>query len=1176
MLHVFGDYTLDTQRYELRRTGTRIKLRPKVFDLLAYLILHRNRVISRQELLDHLWPNQFVGEATLNSCIMEARQAVGDTGQTQRIIQTVHGRGYRFVAVADERVIEASDDQRQLPSAGPPPMFSSSHEPGASASDGLVPTRGLGAATAGERKQVTVLSCALANAGPLAAGQDPETVFHRMQELFAVAQRVLQHYQGTLSQRLGSGFLALFGAPLAQEDHARRAILVALELQETLRASRGGMSPPLWLCIGIHTGVMVVGQLGEQPPALSATVGEPIDLAVRLQQMAAPGHILMSAATYQFVQGEVRVEACEAINIEGRTPPLAVYQVHGLAPQPSGMAGRGGRPLSPFVGRGRELAMLQTLLAHAEAGHGQVIGVSGDPGLGKSRLLYEFRRSLRDRRVGYLEGHCVSYGSATPYLPVIDLVRQLCGITDVDLPEVRGGKLQRYFREIGMAADAGEPYVRQLLGGQDEGAPPVGLSPQMRKAQTFAILRQTILQSSQQQPLVIAVENTHWIDPTSEEYLASLVDNLAGAAILLLTTYRSGYQPPWLGKSYVTQLALPRLTSRDSLAVVQSVWPSAPHLNRLTSVIVAKAAGNPFFLEELARAALERGSRPPAMAVPETVQAVLAARIDRLLPAEKRLLQAASVIGQEVSLALLSTIAVLPEEVLQQSLRALQRSEFLYETRALPEPVYTFQHVLTQEVAYQSLLMSTRRQYHQRIARALEEQFPEVVESQPERVASHYAEADCQAQAVPYWQRAGRHALERSANREAIEHLTRGLDALKTLPDTPGRAQQELGFLTVLGLALVATQGQAHEDVGRTYVRALELCQQQGEASQRFQVLWGLLSFYVVRAELQAAWEVGERLLGLARDQHDPALLMVAHWALGQTLLFRGELVQAREHLEQAMTLYAPQQHHSVACSAGFPGDLGVFCLCFVAHTLWHLGYPDQAHTRISEALTMAQELAHPYSLALAHDYAAMLFQFRREGSMAQESADTAMALCTEQGFAYYLAWATILQGWALVVKGRGEEGLAQMHHGLTAIRDTGAALRYPYYLTLLAEAYGTVGQGEKALSMLAEALAEMHKTGERWSEAELYRLKGELFLQRSRVDAQQAEVCFQQALDIARHQQAKSLELRAAMSLARLWQCQGKRAEAYDLLAPIYGWFTEGFDTADLQEAQALLDELV
>ena len=756
----------------------------------------------------------------------------------------------------------------------------------------MVPTRGIGDATEGERKQVTVLSCALADAGTLAAGQDPETVYHRMQELFALAQRVLQHYAGTLSQRLGSGFLALFGAPLAQEDHARRAILVALELQETLRVSRGGVIPPLRMCIGIHTGLMVVGQLGEEPQALYATVGEPVDLAVRLQQMAEPGRILMSAATYQFVQGEVRVETCEAIDVEGRPTPLAVYQVHHLAQQRSGVAGRGGRLLSPFVGRERELAMLHALLAHAEGGHGQVIGISGDPGLGKSRLLYELRRSLCDRRVGYLEGHCVSYGSATPYLPSSTSRGNSVGSLNVDLPEGRSGKIQRYLREIGMAPEAGEPYVLQLLGGQDEGEPLVGLSPQMRKAQTFAILRQAILQSSQQQPLVIVVENLHWIDPTSEEYLASLVDNLAGAAILLLTTYRPGYQPPWLGKSYVTQLALPRLTSRDSLAVVQSVWPSAPHLNRLTSVIVAKAAGNPFFLEELARAARERGTHHTAMVIPDTVQAVLAARIDRLLPAEKRLLQTASVIGQEVSLPLLRAIAALPEEVLQQSLRALQHPEFLYETRAVPEPVYTFKHALTQEVAYQSLLMSTRRQYHQRIARALEEQFPEIVESQPERVASHYAEADDHAQAVPYWQRAGQRAIERSANLEAIGHLTRGLDVLKTLPDTPGRAQQELGFLTILGLALVATQGQAHGDVGRTYLRARSLCQQQGETSQLFQVLWGLLSFHVVRAELQAAWEVGEQLLGLAQRQHDPVFLMVAHWALGQTLLFRGELIR--------------------------------------------------------------------------------------------------------------------------------------------------------------------------------------------------------------------------------------------------------------------------------------------
>jgi hypothetical protein len=424
------------------------------------------------------------------------------------------------------------------------------------------------------------------------------------------------------------------------------------------------------MCIGIHTGLMVVGQFGEESQALYATVGETTDLAVHLQQRAAPGGILMSAATYQLVQEEVTVGACRAIAVEAGSTPLAVYQLHSLAQRRSGVAGRGGRLLSPFVGRERELAMLHALLAHAEGGHGQVVGISGDPGLGKSRLLYEFRHSLRERRVGYLEGHCFSYGSATLYLPIIDLVRQLCGITDADLPEARDAKVQCYLQAVRMAPEEGEPYVLQLLGGQDGGEPLAGLSPQVRKAQTFAILRQAILQSSHQQPLVIVVENMHWIDPTSEAYLASLVENLGGPS----------YQPPWLGKSYVTQLALPRLTARDSLAVVQSVLPPAPHLNQLVPVIVAKATGHPFSLEELARAALELGNHHTALVIPDTVQAVLATRIDHLLPAEKRLLQAASVIGQDVSLPLLRAIAELPEEALQQSLTYLQHAELLYDT----------------------------------------------------------------------------------------------------------------------------------------------------------------------------------------------------------------------------------------------------------------------------------------------------------------------------------------------------------------------------------------------------------------------------------------------------------------------------------------------------------------
>jgi predicted ATPase len=479
------------------------------------------------------------------------------------------------------------------------------------------------------------------------------------------------------------------------------------------------------------------------------------------------------------------------------------------------------------------------------------------------------------------------------------------------------------------------------------------------------------------------------------------------------------------------------------------------------------------------------------------------------------------------------------------------------------------------------LLKSTRQHYHQRIAQVLEEQFSETAEAQPELLAHHYTEAGLTAQAIPYWQRAGQRAVERSANVEALSHLSRGLELLATLPDTPACAQQELDMLTILGPALIDTKGQAAPEVLQAYARARQLCQQVGETPQLFQVLRGLWLFYMLRLELRTAQELAEQLLTLAQHVGDPALLLEAHFALGGSLNYRGEFATARTHYERGIALYDAQQHRGHAFRYG--QDPGVFCRGYTAVTLWWLGYPDQALQRSHEALTLAQELAHPFSLAYALVFAVWLHQLRRDEPLTHERAEAIIALAANQGFAILVAWGTILQGWALAARtpepgagqGQREEGIGQIQQGLAAFRATGAEANRPYFLALLAVASAQAGQREAGLTWLAEALAVVDDTGERRWEAELHRLKGELLLARATGLETEVETCFRQALDIARRQQAKSLELRAAMSLARLWQQQGKRQEAYALLAPVYGWFTEGFDTADLQEAKALLDEL-
>ena len=500
-------------------------------------------------------------------------------------------------------------------------------------------------------------------------------------------------------------------------------------------------------------------------------------------------------------------------------------------------------------------------------------------------------------------------------------------------------------------------------------------------------------------------------------------------------------------------------------------------------------------------------------------------------------------------------------------------AEFLYQQGLPPEATYLFKHALIQEAAYQSLLRSTRQQYHRRIAQVLVERFPETVETQPELLAHHYTEASLAAEATPYWLRAGQRAIQRSANLEAIGHLTEGIEVLKTLPETRERIQQELDLQMTLALALTAIKGHAAQEMEEAYARAHALCQQLGNPPQVFPVLFGLWRFYNVRAAFKTSDELAHQCLSLAQQQQDPAHLPVAHYVVGHTLFWQGEFTSARAHLTQALTLDDPEQHRSL--TVRYLASPRVQSLFFMAWTLWMLGYPDQALQRNHEALTMAYELAQPFSLAFALCFAACVLQACRDVQAVQERAEAAIALTKEQAFSHWFAHATIMQGWAQAAQGHGDAGIVQMGRGLTAYRGTGARLLVPYVRALMAEVYGNLRQEDVGLTMLAKAMAVVANTGGSCYKAELHRLQGDLLLSQSASNSIEAEACLQHALDVARRQQAKSLELRAAMSLARLWQQQGKRAEAQALLAPLYSWFTEGFDTADLQEAKALLEEL-
>ena len=995
--------------------------------------------------------------------------------------------------------------------------------------------------------------------------------------------RPVRQYGGTIQPVTGHRFLALFGAPLAQEDHAQRAMLAALGLLSPSRTTpQTPEAEALVVRLGLYTGEVAVGGFGAGQELTAAVMGATALLATVLQEAAAPGTLLCSATTARLVQGMVALEPLPPMILAAGASPVQVYQVVPPGPQHRTAVPLRRRPLRQFVGRRQELAMLRQRFERVAAGHGQVVGIVGESGIGKSRLLDEFRQWLTQHPVTYLEGRCLSYSQDTPYRPILDMLRHACGLNELDPPQAIERQVHRYLQEVGMVPEDSAPYLLHLLGVPAGTARLPVLTPEELKARIYGTCRHLVRQASQQHPLVIAIEDVHWIDSTSEALLTSLVEYIAGVPILLLGTYRAGYRPPWLAKSYATQFALQPLTCRAGRRLLQAVFATTAVPEALIQRLLEQAEGNPFFLEELAWTVLEHGASSPSVEVPDTVQAVLTARIDRLLPSEKHLLQVAAVIGKDVPLALLAEVAELPLEAVHRGFAHLQSVEFLYESRLVPVPVYTFKHALTREVAYQSLLRSTRQPYHQRIVQALAEQFPETVGLYPELLAHHYTEAGLVEQAIPYWQQAGQRALERSANHEAVSHFTKGLELLRSLPETLERVQQELTLHLALGAPLMMLKGHTAPEVEHAYTRAYELAQQLGETPQRFSVLIGLWRFYFNQAQLRMARELAEQCLLLAQHLQDMRLLQEAHMALGSTLLHLGEHVSARTYLEQGIALYDPQQYRILAFSR--VTDPGVGCLSRVAWTLWMLGYAEQAEARSRDALALAQDISHAYSLAFALQFAGLLHQCRREVQAVRERAESEIALSRTHGFVEWLEGGMTLHGWALAQQGAVEEGITQIQQGLDAWLARGNALGKTQILVRLAEAYGKAGRTAEGLRVLEEALEAVHHNAERHYEAELYRLKGELLLQSvmqelepegSQPHLEEVEICLRQAFDIARRQQVKALELRAAMSLARLWQIQGKRAEAGRILKEIYGWFSEGFDTPDLQEAKALLEAL-
>jgi class 3 adenylate cyclase/predicted ATPase len=1030
--------------------------------------------------------------------------------------------------------------------------------------------------------------CDLVDSTKLASQLDPEEYRDVVRAYQQICSEVITRFDGHIAQLLGDGLLVYFGYPQAHEDDAQRAVRTGLGILHTLGDlhARLKRDKRIHLAIrqGIHTGLVVIGEMGGAGRQEQLALGDVPNVASRIQGLAEPNTLAISEATYRLVEGYFTCELWGAHTLRGVPQPLKVYRVLEASGIYSRLDVAQPRGLTPLVGREQEVGILLERWAQVKDGHGQAVLLSGDAGIGKSRLVQMLKEQVVAEPHTRWECRSAEYYQNTALFPLTELFQRLLQCQPEDTPDEKLAQLEQTLRQYRQPLEEAVPLLASVLSLPLPEAryASLALSPQRQRQKTLETIVAILLELAEQQPVLFIIEDLHWTDPTTLELLHVLIEQIPTASILVLLTCRPHFQPAWHHRSYLTEITVNRLSPAQVEQIVTRITEGKIVPSEVIQQIVEKTDGVPLFVEEMTKVILESGyltevdghdvlTRAGAtLAIPATLHDSLMARLDRLVTA-KGVAQYAAVIGRQFPFDLLQAVSQLDKAMLQHELGRLVEAEIVYQRGLPPQATYVFKHALIQDAAYQSLLKSTRQHCHQRIAQVLESQFPETAATQPELLGHHYTEAGLGAQALGYWQRAGQEASDRSAYLEAISHCTTGITLLPTLPEAPARTQRALSLHIALGAALQMAQGHAAPDVEQAYAQAYALCQQVGEPPELAQVLFGLWRFSNVRAQLHRAQELGERLLRLAHRTADPAHAVIAHYALGFTSFNLGRLPAARQHLEAGSTHYTPDQRTALVFRIG--QDPGAACRAFTARTLWLLGYPAQALACLQEALALAQALAHPYSLACIRCWIAMVAQFRRDASAVYAQAEAAIALATAQGFPLWGALGTILRGWALAME--GQAGLAEVRQGITAWRATGAALNMPYLCTLLADVCDHLGHTADGLQALAEAHTLVEQQEERWWEAEICRLRGVLLLRQTGTPPAEAETWVQRALDVARRQEAKSLELRAAMSLCRLWQQQGKQAEAHALLAPIYGWFTEGFDTADLQEAKALLEEL-
>ncbi len=1040
----------------------------------------------------------------------------------------------------------------------------------------------------GERKTVTALFADIKGSTELEQDLDPEEARAIVDPALKLMIDVVRRYDGYIVQSTGDGIFALFGAPVAHEDHPQRALHAALRMQAELRrysaklvADGGG---PLQCRVGINTGEAVVRSIATGGGHTETTpIGHTINLASRMQAVAPVGSVAVAESTRKLCEGYFELKTLAPTRVKGISEPINVYEVVGAGPLRGHFELAARRGLTKFVGRAREVAEMKRALELARSGHGQIVAAVAEAGTGKSRLIYEFKATLPgDWKL--LEAYSVSYGKASAYLPVLELLYRYFGIEDADDKAARLARIETRISALGPALNDTLPLLYTLLGLHEGPDPIAQMDPQIKRWRILDAIKRLILRESLIQPTVVIFEDLHWIDSETQALLDLLADGIANARVLLLVNFRPEYHHEWGNKSYYSQLRLDALGRESAAEMLSTLLGDGGELDPLKRMVIERTEGNPFFIEEMVQALFDQGAlvRNGAVKVarslsqlrlPPTVQGILASRIDRLGVDQKDLLQTLAVMGRESPLSLIRRVAHTTEAQLERMLGDLQAGEFIYEQPAPAGVEYTFKHALTQEVAYKSLLIDRRKQLHERAGQALESIFAGQMDDYLELLARHYSLTDNTKKAVEYLGRAAQQKLKRCAYADAVNDLTAAMDSLRKLPETADRIQRELLLQMTLGQAFAGLKTWAAQEAELAFTRALDICERLADPPERFFVLYGLVGVYHMRGQYRPARERAYQLLQQAESTNNPTQLLLAHYLIGMISFHTGELLTAKEHDDIALSLYDQERDSPLALSTANDPREGI--LSYAAWTLWYLGFPDQAVARINEAIAAARALSHPFSLASAEFFSTIVRALRREPHIVRETAERVIAFSAEHGFGFWLLFAPSLRGWAMAEQGQHEEGIELMRQALFIAHEAGVDIGRSNTLCMLAEGYRNAGRLDEALDAVKQALDTADAQEELCYEPEIYRLKGELLLRKADANAVEAQGCFTRAIEIARNQSAKSLELRATMSLARLLASQGRRDKARAMLAEIYGWFTEGFDTADLKDAKALLDEL-